>query len=104
MLAMVPEPEQGHCGSRYQGCIDSVQSLTGIFGKRTNRCCRRSGTVSCRWIESHLQAASGKTGEKDIVILKEARQPHRSNLAIRTRSTMLLLAANHSYATLPVSA
>ena len=42
--------------------------------------------------------------EKDIVILKEARQPHRSNLAIRTRSTMLLLAANHSYAALPVSA
>ncbi|PSP22876.1 MAG: hypothetical protein BRC52_03175 [Cyanobacteria bacterium SW_5_48_44] len=102
MLAMVPEPEQGHCGSRYQGCIDSVQSLTGIFGKRKNRCCRRSGTVIGGL--NHIQAVSGKTGEKDIVILKEARQPHRSNLAIRTRSTMLLLAANHSYAALPVSA
>ena len=105
---MAAEQEQGRYGSHCQGCIDSAHSVTRMLGKRTNRCCQRSGiercenraeekaasrrtrvanyfaSVSCRWIESHVQAASGKTGKNDIVILKEAREPHRSNLAIGT--------------------
>lgn len=70
--------------SLLHGFLGSVQAgvargAASSGGKRERRNKRH------RAIEQHVQAASGKTSEKDIVILEEAREPRRSHLAIRTR-------------------